>query len=195
MREAGIDFGWCFVILALAAAIGFQPVMAQAEVTTSNGKSYRVETCFRDPRHLQTRFVYPDRSATFSIDGDVATTAENGAAPAPAGDGEKRFAIGHNFHAIHYNFAQLVSDRRRAKAIPGNLRPGWTGTMEYGGSATSLYSVDGRAEGYWFELPGTTPIELHFSDWRDGGQVPYRLELTHAGVTYDYRYTKIEFRC
>ena len=32
------------MILTLAAALAFQPVTAVAEVTTSNGKSYRVET-------------------------------------------------------------------------------------------------------------------------------------------------------
>ncbi len=184
------------MILSLAAAIGFQPVMAHAEVRTSNGKAYRVETCFRDSRDLETRFIYPDRSAAFVVNGDKVTVSENGKAPEEGGDREKSFAFGHNFHAIHYNFAKLVSDRRKGKAASAKdgLSPGSTGALQYGGSATALYAADGRAEGYRFDLPGTTPIELHFSDWRDGG-VPYRLELTHAGVSYDYRYTKVEFRC
>lgn len=173
------------MILFLATALGFQPVTAVADVTTSNGKTYRVETCFADPKHLRTRFIYPDRSATFVIDGEAATTSENDRAPQPAGEREKSFAFGHNFHAIHYNFAKLVSDARRADR-------GWSGALIYGGQATSLVGKDGQVDGYRFDLPGTTPIELRYSDWREGA-VPYRLELTHAGVTYDYQYTKVEF--
>ena len=97
------------------------------------------------------------------------------------------FAFGHNFHAIHYNFASLIVDRQRADW-------GWTGTLVYGGRATSLARKNGEVEGYRLDLPGTTPIQLSFSDWRDGGRVPYRLELTHAGVSYDYKFTKVEFQ-
>ena len=175
------------MILSLVAALGFQPVLAHAEVTTSNGKAYRVETCFRDPRDLETRFIYPDRTAAFVVAGDKVTVSENAKAPEEAGDREKSFAFGHNFHAIHYNFAKVISDARRADG-------GSTGALMYGGKATSFVGKDGRLERYRFDLPGTTPIELRFSDWRDG-EVPYRLELTHAGVTYDYKYPKVEFRC
>ena len=171
------------MILTLAAALAFQPVTAVAEVTTSNGKSYRVETCFTDPTHLRTRFVYPDRSATFTIDGETATVAEDDKTPQPAGDREKGFAFGHNFHAIHYNFGKVISDPDAA---------GRSGALIYGGQATSLPGEEGRASGYRFDLPGTTPIELKFSDWRQGG-VPYRMKLTHARVTYDYRFAKVQF--
>ena len=172
-------------MILFMAATAFQPVSAVADVTTSNGKSYSVETCFTDPTHLRTRFIYPDRTATFVIDGEAATTAENQNAPQPASDGERSFAFGHNFHAIHYNFDRLLSDRRRAGA-------GWTGALPYGGQATSVVGKEGRAGGYRFDLPGTTPIELRYSDWREGG-TPFRLELMHAGVTYDYKFTKVLF--
>ena len=185
------------MIPLLVAATAFDPVMTVAEVTTSKGKKYRVETCFRDPRHLHTQFIYPDRRGRFDIDGDSATTTENQDAPRPASDSEKAFAFGHQFHAIHVNFAKLDPNRRKASAIPGAnaLRPGWTGAMPYGGTVTSLRSAKGRVEGYWFDVPDTTPIMLRFSDWRDGGRIPYRLQLNHAGTVYDYRFTKIEFRC
>lgn len=184
------------MILALIAAAVFQPIATEAEVSTSNGKTYRVQTCFRDPQHLTAGFVYPDRDATFAIDGDAATVIASGGAPSAAGAAEKRFAIGHQFHAIYYNFAQLTTDRRGAGGGPtaDSLRPGWVGDLAYGGSVTSLHSASGRLDGFRFDTPDTTAVEVRFSDWRDGG-VPFRITLDHAGVRYDYRFTRIDFRC
>ena len=87
-------------LLAAVAAADFHPVAATADVTTSNGKHYKLETCFHDPSHLTTRFIYPAHRQTFVLDGAAATAASDGAAPEAAGDPEKRIALGHNFHAV-----------------------------------------------------------------------------------------------
>lgn len=175
------------MIFVLLTVLGFQAVETESEVTTSNGKRYRVETCFRDPQNLSTRFRYPDRTATFAIEDGKATTSENNKAPEPAGEREKAFAFGHNFHAIHYNWDKVVTGARSSDGIS-------TGTLTFGGEATRLTESPQSQEKYRFDLPGTTPVEWQFSDWREG-RVPYRLTLSHAGVTYDYRFKTVKFAC
>lgn len=168
-------------MLALLVAGAFVPVAAIAEVSNSRGSKYRVETCFRGQDDLVTRFVYPDRTAVLTIAGGKIRVTESGKPDKEGGDGERRFAFGHNFHAIALNAQRWLQGD--AYALP------------FGGSVVVLATENGLPSKMRFEGPDTTPVELSFSDWRGQGPLPYRLELRHAGVTYDYRYSSVDKRC
>lgn len=161
----------------LAAEVTFQPVTTVAEVSTSNGKQYRVESCFTDPRHLRTRFIYPDRRETYDLRDGSIQIAETGKPDSSGGDPERRVAFGHNFHALALNAGRWGT----AGILP----------LPFGGTMTVLARADGIPSEISFSNPDTTPYSLKFSDWR--GDTPYRLDLIHAGVTYRYRFTKVEF--
>jgi len=137
-----------------------------------------VETCFRDSKDLSTRFVYPDRTVEFAIKGETASTATSVAPPSVAGEAEKRFALGHNFHAIYLNLPQLTSA---------------DGTLSYGGSLQVRRDRGGRITAFTILSPDTTPVDVEFSNWR--GPMPYLVTLRHAGITYRYEFGTVELRC
>lgn len=168
-------------MLVLLTAAAFVPVAAVAEVSNSRGSRYRVESCFRAHDDLVMRFVHPDRTAVLTIANGKVRVEQSGKADEDGGDAERRFAFGHNFHAIALNARQWLQGG--AYALP------------FGGSMTVLASEGELPSKFRFESPDTTPVDLAFSDWRGDGPLPYRLELLPAGVTYDYRFTSVEKRC
>lgn len=163
----------------LAALATFIPVTAIADVSTSKGSTYRLDACFLAPDHLALGFEYPDHMSEFTMRDGRLQVAVTGKAESTGGEAEKNVAFGHQFHAIAFNAAQWGKGDKL--------------TLPYGGRATIIERSHNMPSKMRLDLPGTTPIELQFSDWK--GDTPFRVHLVHEGVTYDYRYRVVERAC
>jgi hypothetical protein len=113
-------------------------------------------------------------------------------------DADKRFALGHQYHAMLLHFDEMM-----ASAAPdGNIefmdsiRTGRSGGYPNGGSASLVEGEQpDQPFGLLLLLPEESPIEVTFGDWRlaEAGQVlPYRVEISHRDVVFTYEYQSIE---
>lgn len=167
-----------------------------ADVTTSDGDAYEVRTTYRNTKELAVEFIR-DGNTTFAVEGGL-VWARNGENENNAGDGELRFALGHQYHAIILRFDEIMRDVIDVDVIPFGDRklPGRTGKYPTGGEV-SLVDGDiiGRPAGLFMVLPGTTPITVRFNDWREiqgDTNLPHKILIEHEGVLYTYQYTRID---
>lgn len=183
------------MLLLLASMIA--SLGAVAEVTSSDGKHYFIGTCYGAPDLLATEFTYPDRKLRYSISGKDGWVS-SGEREIDATDSHKRFAFGHQFHAIYLHFRSLVGGLQSVDRISfGDTQlSGVRGRLPHGGVGYLLEN-DGRVAGMRFELPDTSPILVEFDEWRptDAGELPVRLNISHEGRTFDYRYRTIAADC
>ena len=173
------------------------PLLAtSADVTTSDGASYQVETYYRSPYESAARFITAS-PALMVVEGPLVWTTNNDGA-ALAGVNERRFVIGHQFHALALHFDQLISDVAPVKniAFKDGKYKGRKGAYPDGGDATLVLDKAKRPLGLLLELPDETRIEIAYEDWRDtpsGEAAPFMVTISHNGDLYTYRYTDISF--
>lgn len=171
-------------------------ISTSADVTTSNGAAYRVDAYYRNRLETTVRFVSDDTSL-IAIEGPLAWVA-NGDQVSLAGDADRRFVTGHQFHALAFHFDDIVANVKPAQAVQleGAAYDGRRGDYPDGGTATLLEDETGQPLGLILALPDTTEITVSYEDWRqtaDGVSVPFSARVTHEGVIYDYQYTDVSF--
>ncbi|PQA88929.1 hypothetical protein [Hyphococcus luteus] len=168
----------------------------KADVTTSAGSSYKVETYYRTPGEAAARFI-TDKPALMAVEGPL-VWVRSAEGDMLAGENERRFVIGHQFHALAFYFDDIMSDVTAIKGIDfkdGNYK-GRKGVYPGGGEATLAIGKNKRPLGLLLELPDETRIEVAYEDWREtpsGKTAPYAVTISHNGTIFNYRYTEVTF--
>jgi outer membrane lipoprotein-sorting protein len=167
-----------------------------AAVETSYGSSYRVETYYRSPQEAAARFI-TDKPALMVVEGD-AVWIRTPEGDLPGGENERRFVIGHQFHALALRFDEIMTGVEKVKNIDfkGGTFKGRKGRYPDGGEATLVADREGRPLGLLLELPDETRIEVSYEDWRDtpsGAAAPYKAVILHNGNLFTYEYESVTF--
>lgn len=173
-----------------------ETIVTTAEVTTSYGSAYRVETYYRTPSETAARFV-TQTPALMAIEGPFVWTRTEGGAVL-GGEDERRFILGHQFHALAFHFDAIMSNIEGVKDIPfeGKLHDGRKGFYPEGGAAAMILDDNGKPLGLILSLPGETPLKVAYGDWREtaaGRTAPHTVIITHKDNTYTYQYDEIAF--
>ncbi len=194
-----------FLSAAALAILALEPVLAsdacstlaivtQADVSVSDGTSFRTESFFhsRDAaaiRHIreQTQTIVAEGPTSWYRVDEVERTGD---------DFHALFALGHQYHALLLHFEDIASDVRQSDGIvfDGRKRQGRSGRFPYGGA---VHLVDGdiadRPLGLRFEFGGQDPIEVSFDAWteQDGRDLPFRATIDDGERIFEYRYTSI----
>ncbi len=168
-------------------------IETSASVAVSNGRAYETRSLFRSKSEAAIDFINGE-TTTIALEGPFAwTRGENGAAL--AGDREKGFAIGHQFHALLLHFDEIFDGTRSSDAIAfrGRTASGRSGGAPDGGKAHLILSPGGAPEGMKFQPADQGPIEIEFSDWReaDGRTLPWIVTIHDGDDVYTYRYNAI----
>jgi ketosteroid isomerase-like protein len=168
-----------------------------ADVTTSYGSNYRVETYYRTPSETAARFVI-NSPALLIVEGPLTWTRSE-KEDALTGDKQRRFIIGHQYHALAFNFEDIMSDIEEVQniAFNGKQLKGLKGHYPTGGVITRVTDGnDDRPAGLIMQLPDEAEIRVAFSEWRrtqSGHDAFFKLTITHNENTFNYRYTDISF--
>ncbi|MGD8357096.1 MAG: nuclear transport factor 2 family protein [Lysobacterales bacterium] len=185
---------WCAPVSASDACSGVA-VRTSASVTVSDGSHFETETWFMAADHAAIRTRRANAVDTIAVEGPLAW-AGDGHQARIADEAMKRFALGHQFHALWQYFAHLVPNSGKTHAtLDGRTREARAGPFPHGGT---LYLVggdaSGRPAGLRLDLPGGTPIEVGFDDWRtgDGGNLPWHVRIDDGERVFDYRYSRID---
>ncbi|WP_425409384.1 hypothetical protein [Hyphococcus sp.] len=173
-------------------------IITSAQVTTSDGQQYDVDTFYRSPEELGVLFS-SDGKTEFVIEGGLAWTravSEEATRETLAGDRERRFAIGHQFHALALNFETIATNIVEVRDTPfaGGVFGGLEGDYPFGGKITLLQENAGRPHGLILSLPEEADIHVEFGAWRAGSgapDVPYALTITHEERVFNYEYTEV----
>ena len=169
---------------------------AVADVTTSYGSAYKVETYYRAPQEVAARFVNADPTLP-AVEGPLVWT-RTASEEALGGDRERGFVIGHQFHALAIYFDDIAENIASAKKIRfnGKTLKGRRGDYPGGGTLTLVEGDGGRATGLIMAPAGESEITVAYDDWRalaSGESVPFVATVTHGGNVFNYRYTDVSF--
>lgn len=170
-------------------------IQATANVSVSDGSSFNVESFFAGVDETAVRFI-DDNDLVVAVERGGAWVSQNGQAQL-AGEPQKAFALGHQFHALLLYFEEVAENVQAVSDVSfgETRRPATIGDYPYGGT---VYLVGGndqeRPEGLVFELPESPRIEVTLNDWRlhDDTPVPFDLSIDDGRQVFRYRFTKIE---
>lgn len=169
-------------------------IVTSADVMTSYGAEYQVNTYYRSSKEAVTAFV-SDRATRMAVEGGLAwSDQEDGAVLAD--DSVRRFVIGHQFHALAFQFDEIATDiiQVTGVAFGDDFLDGRKGDYPFGGTMTLLKSSSERPFGLILNLPKESEITVSFDDWRvtdEGNELPYSLIVTHEGNEFYYTYTDV----
>lgn len=171
-------------------------ITSLADVSVSDGTSYQVETYYRLPDESVVTFLGENGNDIVS-EGPYAWYRK-GEKTGLMGDKEKRFAIGHQYHAMLLNFDRIMSGVHDEKLeFLGESRIAKTGQYPYGGTVSLVEGdEENRPAGFLMLLPEETPIEVSLQGWHQhkaGHILPNRLEIHHGGMVFTYNYEWVNF--
>lgn len=167
-------------------------IVAAADVTMSDGASFRTESFFHTASTAAIRHWY-DEPQMMAVEGPTGWSRKDGAARVGS-NLHRSFALGHQFHALLLRFNEIMNNAVRSDAIPyrSATRSGWSGDYPYGGK---VHLVDGgkRPAGMVFEFPGHAAMHIEYSNWRDveGTELPFRVTVDDGTRVFDYRFTSV----
>lgn len=173
-----------------------ETILASAEVTTSYGSTYAVETWYRSPDEAAARFVRGDLLEII-VEGPYTWLRQDGEEERGS-DPQRRFAIGHQFHALALHFDQIMTDigPQASGVFDGRSARARSGRFPTGGVVTLYQDAEGKPAGLLLELPDEPGMSIHYSDWREGpagNPVPYSVTIEQEGNRFDYHYIDIVF--
>ncbi len=190
------------VLLAMHAQIAWssdacstRAIVAAADVTVSDGSSFKIESFFHSSDAAAIRHISEDEQL-IAVEGPYSWT-RLGDKSELGSDFHKVFALGHQFHAFLLYFEELVTKVRRSEEIlfDHETHRAISGNYPYGGVVHLIESdTEARPVGILFEFPETTAITVNFYDWRDVGDavLPFHLRIDDGERSFDYRYSQID---
>jgi len=194
----GIGLLLSAVALALAPPALAQRVLAEGQVTVSNGRHFGAVMRFDGVADASYDQLRTDGRQHHVIDTAGAWVEQDGKREALP-EGFARWILGHQFHAQLLHFDELNGgSTRRVGAENGcacDELVGRAGAPSIGIDRFVLV-VDqktGRARKLLVERAGDKPIVASFEDWREsGGRVlPFRVRLDDAKDIYDFRFDRV----
>ena len=176
-------------------ACSTRAIGASADVSVTDGSSFRIESFFRSRDYSAIRHLGENERVT-SVEGPFGWIG-SGDEFRLGGDFEKIFALGHQFHAFLLYFDDLTDNQRDSAGVEflGASHAARSGNYPHGGDV-HLITGDhpARPAGMIFDFPDIDPIEVALSDWRevDGVELPFELSIHDRGKVFEYRYTSID---
>ena len=168
---------------------------AYADVTASDGITYSVETFYRSKDRAASKFIREDGSSLHVVEGPL-TWVQVGNKAELAGNQQRGYALGHQFHALMIHFRDIVNDIEPVSEIEfsGRKTSALKGMRDTGGA---VYLIDGETlgqpAGMRYDV-GDLQIDIVASDWRDvgGTAIPFALLIDDGTRTFDYRYRTVD---
>jgi len=182
-------------VMAADDACSTTALYAYADVTVSDGKTYSVETFYRSKDRAASKFIKEDGNTLHVVEGPY-TWVQAGGDVELAGNFQRDFALGHQFHALLLHFQDVMTDIEPATNVEfaGRKVSALRGMRDTGGVAYLINgNQPGQPAGMRFDV-GDLKIEIHASDWRniDGVSVPMALLIDDGSRTFDYRYRTVD---
>ncbi len=178
-------------------------IVTVADVTVSDGTTYRASTEYQAPDHAEYLQQFPDMTMRFEIDGETVSVWRDGEALTrfPAGIGI--WALGHQFHAQLTGFAEINGGIIAVVPYAGE---GDCPCTEYRGRLSAedmgiegyglvVSNQSGRAQRFFVHRQDLDPVTTTFDDWRSEAdrELPYRVVVDDGEDVYDFRFDSIEF--
>ena len=175
------------------ACIG-RSVVTAADVSVSDGTSFRTESFYQSPDRAAIRHI-DDRDRLVAVEGPFGWARE-GERTQTGPDFYKLFALGHQYHALLLEFESVVERIRTSDSVEfgGRRLAARSGSYPYGGTVHLVLGEEAsRPAGMRFDFPEDTVIEARFLDWRvhEDSELPFHISIDDGERTFDYRYTDI----
>ncbi len=170
-------------------------VKAAADVSVSDGSSFRTESYFHSADQAAIRHI-GETDQIIVVEGPLSWVRVGEEAEAGS-EFHKLFALGHQYHALLLHFDQVAGEPRDTERVSlgGEEQRARSGDYPYGGIVHLVESAaPGRPAGLKFEFPDIPPIEVTFSDWQQHGdtELPYLATIDDGERVFNYHYTNIE---
>jgi hypothetical protein len=170
-------------------------IHSTANVTTSAGAHYSVETVFKDVHNARTAFTYPDRTLNYNTEGPVSWVTEGDSVNA-GDDNLTLFTLGHHSVVIAAR-PELILEKTELKAdiVWRGQTVSKAGWSLRGGGMVYLFQDEktDRIDGYVLRLPDGDIVRNYLSDWRqtDIGFAPFKIVMEHGETQFNYQYNVV----
>jgi len=170
-------------------------VRTAADVTVSDGSFFRTESYFHARDGAAIRHI-GESDRLIAVEGPLSWIRRDNHFETATAD-RARFALGHQFHALLLDFADIVDNLNPETRIDfrGSFRRATSGDNPYGGTVHLVQGDDpARPAGLLIEDPDFMPIVVQFLDWRDAGEsvLPHLVRVDDGQRVFDYRFTDID---
>ena len=170
-------------------------IKTAASVEVSDGSRFNTESFFLSSEFSAIRHI-DEEDQLIAVEGPLAWM-QRGDKSQLGGDGLKRFALGHQFHALLIYFDEMVTDisSRNTVSFMGGKHQGRGGAYPHGGEVILIQDAqDARPLGLVLTLPDAPRMEMAFRDWRDyeGRPLPLQIRIDDGSRVFDYSYTRLE---
>ena len=165
-----------------------------ADVSVSDGTTYKTETAFHTGNNAMIHFTREDES-TIAVEGPVAWSRDKNGETI-ADDFMRSFVLGHQFHAFILHFSEIATNISNVTSVTFNRedRLGFSGDLPFGGKVVLVGSNQQKPDGFVFKFDDTPPINISLLDWRKNKsrELPYHIQINDQERVFDYHYTKVE---
>ena len=195
---------WLVGLIALATAMpawstdacSERAVVTAANVMVSDGTSFQTQSYFHTSNAAAIRHIRDGDATIVVVEGPIAW-ARRGEETQSGPDHFKRFAFGHQYHALLLYFDEIAPQSRRSERVQfaGKIRSATTADYPYGGLMHLVHGDHAdQPAGILFEFPGGPPISAEFRGWRasEGTALPYHIRIVDGERVFDYHYTDID---
>lgn len=188
-----IAFAIAAPIAAASDACSGRAIVATANVSVSDGSTFRTEALFHSREAAAIRHVREPKQL-ITVEGPR-SWYRVGDEVGYGEDFHKIFALGHQYHAFLLHFDELADDVEATRIeFDGRERSALAGAYPYGGRVYMVTGdVPGRPAGMRFEFQGSAPIEVIFTDWHDdaGQALPFLAIINDGERRFEYRYDEV----
>ena len=172
---------------------GIGTISCQAEVTVSDGLTYKTHTVFHDPQRAIFQRIYKDRSVVEGVEGKYVWSFD-GTEEKEVSEFVKNVILGHQFHAQILFFEKLHPSFDAPKATAFDGQNCYVLTSEDSGFKF-YYKRTGYPLGMEIVRKEEENITFKFEDWRDvsGVDLPFFILIDDGSRKFQYNFKQVKF--
>jgi len=172
---------------------GIETISSQAEVTVSDGLTYKTHTVFHDSQRAIFQRIYRDRSVVQGVEGKYVWSFD-GTVEKEVSEFVGNVILGHQFHAQILFFDKLHPSLDTPKATEFNGQDCNVLTSENSGFKI-YYKRAGYPLGMEIIRKEEENIIFKFEDWRNVSDVvlPHLILIDDGSRTFEYKFKQIKF--
>lgn len=190
------ELPWLKAVGTTSAISNIESIEASANVTVSDGLTYKTVSSWQDNERVIFHREYPEQMATlgrsgeyyWSFDGKVQRDSDNSI---------KDFVLGHQFHAFLLFFQEF--DMSNSATISDSdlcLCQKYSDTDNNGNTHSVHYLRDNQQPQYIVtQYREHGEVKLKLGDWKrvETLSLPYQIEIYHGDRVFNYQFDDIQF--
>jgi hypothetical protein len=186
------DEPWLNSIGANQRLASVRTIIAEADVTVSDGLKYRTESLYIDPQRAAFRMTYPDRTVTRGVEGRYFWSFD-GKAETESDASTEVFVLGHQVHAQILFFSQIHPGKLLRGKADFIGEPMDFAEVSGGDSVWTMFYDKSGPKGMKLKMAAGQTVQFEFGEFRPTGGVslPNEVWMDDGQRRFKYVFSRI----